>query len=119
MTKTDEALKLLPCPFCGGPAEMDTRQGYINLSNGRTETAVAVYCTVCGVQASICRGDVPDVWPEEVAEIWNRREDGDLREHLKSAFVAGCCAVLTWTHSGMPQDDLDEAGYDYATAVLS
>jgi len=40
------------------------------------------------------------------------------REGLKSAFVAGCCAVLTWTNSGMPQDDLDEAGYDYATSVM-
>lgn len=39
-------------------------------------------------------------------------------EELKTAFVAGCCAVLTWTHSGMPQDDLDEAGYDYAASVL-
>lgn len=39
-------------------------------------------------------------------------------ESLKRAFVAGCCAVLTWTHSGMPQDDLDEAGYDYAATVM-
>ncbi len=42
----------------------------------------------------------------------------ELRESLKHAFVAGCCAVLTWTNSGMPQDDLDEAGYDYAAAAL-
>lgn len=42
----------------------------------------------------------------------------DERARLKDAFVAGCCAVLTWTHSGMPQDDLDEAGYDYAASVL-
>jgi hypothetical protein len=41
----------------------------------------------------------------------------ERREDLKRAFVAGCCAVLTWTKSGMPQDDLDEAGYDYAATV--
>lgn len=46
------------------------------------------------------------------------RED-ERREELKTAFVAGCCAVLTWTHSGMPQDDLDEAGYDYASQILA
>lgn len=43
--------------------------------------------------------------------------EDDIREALKDAFVAGCCAVLTWTNSGMPQDDLDEAGYDYAASV--
>lgn len=43
----------------------------------------------------------------------------ELQYQLKDAFVAGCCAVLTWTHSGMPQDDLDEAGYDYATTFLA
>ncbi len=41
-----------------------------------------------------------------------------LKEDLKRAFVAGCCAVLTWTRSGMPQDDLNEAGYDYAASVM-
>lgn len=50
-------------------------------------------------------------------EARGRMED-ELTEHLKSAFVAGCCAVLTWTNSGMPQDDLDEAGYDYAASAL-
>ena len=44
--------------------------------------------------------------------------EDELPAMLKNAFVAGCCAVLTWTKSGMPQDDLDEAGYDYAASVL-
>lgn len=39
-----------------------------------------------------------------------------LEGEMKTAFVAGCCAVLTWTHSGMPQDDLDEAAYDYVAS---
>lgn len=49
----------------------------------------------------------------------HRDDDEDGRhEELKKAFVAGACAVLTWTHSGMPQEDLDVAGYDYATSVV-
>lgn len=47
------------------------------------------------------------------------QERENLKEQLKNAFVAGCCAVLTWTKSGMPQDDLDEAGYDYAAHILA
>ena len=64
---------LAPCPFCGGDAEMDTRQGYTNYFNGRPETGIAIYCRACGVQQMICRGDVPDVEPEHVIELWNRR----------------------------------------------
>jgi len=67
------AVELEPCPFCGGDAEMDTRQGYTNCFNGRPETGIAIYCRDCGVQHMICRGDVPDVEPEHVIELWNRR----------------------------------------------
>lgn len=56
------------------------------------------------VAAKDCRAAVSKALAEKDAEIEGR---------LKDAFVAGCCAVLTWTHSAMPQDDLDEAGYDY------
>lgn len=48
-----------------------------------------------------------------------RDATSERREELKRAFVAGACAVLTWTNAGMPQDDLDEAGYDYAANALS
>ena len=64
---------LKPCPFCGGDAELDTRQSYRNISTGNLETAIAIYCLGCGVHQSICRGDVPDVEPEMVVELWNRR----------------------------------------------
>lgn len=43
----------------------------------------------------------------------------ERREELKSAFVAGCCATLSWCDAAMPQDDLDEAGYDYARKTLA
>ena len=64
---------LKPCPFCSAPAEMDTRQAYVNICTGRVETSIAIYCTECGVQAILCRGDIPDLEPEEVVAIWNRR----------------------------------------------
>ncbi len=69
---TDE-MKLLPCPFCGGDAEMDAHQGYRELATGRVGTAIAVYCRECAAQVVTCRADVPDVTPEEVAEQWNTR----------------------------------------------
>lgn len=65
--------ELLPCPFCGGAAETDSQQAYRNISTGRTETAVAVYCTSCGAQHTICRGDVPDAELSDVTELWNKR----------------------------------------------
>ncbi len=74
MAKTD----LLPCPFCGGAAETDGQQAYRNISTGRAETAVAVYCTSCGAQHTICRGDVPDVEMSEVIELWNRRAGTEI-----------------------------------------
>jgi len=61
------------CPFCGGVAEMDTRQPYAEYLTGKHGTAIAIYCRECGVGVSICKADVPDVCPEMVEEIWNRR----------------------------------------------
>ena len=64
---------LLNCPFCGGEAELDEHQEYRNISTGTLESAIAVYCSTCGAQHSICRGDIPDIQPAEVIEMWNRR----------------------------------------------
>lgn len=67
-----EALK--PCPFCGNEAELDSRQAYAQFPpNGRQGTRVTVYCLDCGADIGICREDVPDVEPEDVIELWNRR----------------------------------------------
>lgn len=71
-TKTDD-IKLLPCPFCGGEAEMDTRQGYLALGTGRLGNRIAVYCRRCDADMGVCIEDVPDITPEQVAEMWNRR----------------------------------------------
>lgn len=105
--------ELKPCPFCGGAAEVVE-------ADEAGEGAYAVQCRTRGCEASSAvmfalKEDVTD----QLAAKWNRRAaDDELRGQLTSAFVAGCCAVLTWTNSGMPQDDLDEAGYDYATSVM-
>lgn len=70
--------QLKPCPFCGGNAEMDTRQSYAQFPpNGRTGTRIVVYCCDCGADIGVCREDVPDVSAEEVAESWNRRSVPD------------------------------------------
>lgn len=75
--------ELKPCPFCGGDAEMDTRQGYSQFPpNGRSGTRIAVYCRDCGAEIGVCREDVPSIEAEQVTEMWNRRapaaEVGDL-----------------------------------------
>jgi hypothetical protein len=64
---------LKPCPFCGGDAEMDTRQAYVALGSGRLGSAIAIYCTACTASVSTCREDVPDITPEEMTDQWNRR----------------------------------------------
>ena len=70
-TKTDTTL--LPCPFCGGEAEMDTRQGYLALGTGRLGNRIAAYCRSCNADVGVCVEDVPDIEPEQVADMWNRR----------------------------------------------
>lgn len=68
---------LLPCPFCGGEAELDTQRGYRALSSGRLGNACAVYCTKCEADMTICLEDVPGWTVEEAAqyvtERWNTR----------------------------------------------
>ena len=68
---------LLPCPFCGGPAEMDTHQAYRNITTGNIEDAAAIYCRVCPVNMSLCREDMPELDTEDFVQLltekWNAR----------------------------------------------
>ena len=69
--------KLLPCPFCGSPAEMDTRRAYRNLATGHLGTAMAIYCTQCDADMTVCLEDHPDFGTDEIAQMliaqWNKR----------------------------------------------
>ncbi len=65
--------KLLPCPFCGGRAEMDTMTPFTSIFTGMSETGISAYCTDCSAEIMVCRPDVPDVKEEMVAEMWNTR----------------------------------------------
>lgn len=72
--------KLLPCPFCGGDAEIDTRRGYRQLPTGVVGSGVAIYCTNCssdmmhcyedhsGVDRDDLRADLVGAWNKRAAE---------------------------------------------------
>lgn len=97
--------KLKPCPFCGGVPEIDTLQGYRNITTGRMENAIAVYCTSCSADISVCYADVPDIQAEQVAEMWNKREAGDL-----SALIARLAQAL---RKAAPENELPAMALDY------
>lgn len=69
-------MTLLPCPFCGEPAESDHSRGFIDYKRNPAN-AVAIYCTKCLADMTICYGDHPESSPEELmaicAEHWNKR----------------------------------------------
>lgn len=81
MTHDRKALEdaLLPCPFCGGDAEMDTQQGYEYSKAGvhRIGRRVTIYCRECPTDLGICHEDVPDYSTDDlvsqVTERWNKR----------------------------------------------
>jgi hypothetical protein len=56
--------KLLPCPFCGGDAEIDTRRGYRQLPTGVVGSGVAIYCT----DREDRRADLAGAWNKRAAE---------------------------------------------------
>jgi len=68
--------KLKPCPFCGGQAELDSQQSFREFVSGKISRSVAVYCTKCSAEISVCIPDVPDVQPEQLADMWNQRAEG-------------------------------------------
>lgn len=70
--------KLKPCPFCGAPAEMDTRRAYRDTATGALDTAMAIYCTQCTAEKSMCLKDYRGLTTDEIAADliigWNRRD---------------------------------------------
>ncbi|MBL8505907.1 MAG: Lar family restriction alleviation protein [Methylobacillus glycogenes] len=70
--------ELLPCPFCGGDAELDTMQFFIATETGKSENRAAVYCTSgCTADIGLCYSDLSDYSKEDVAhkviDMWNTR----------------------------------------------
>lgn len=68
---------LLPCPFCGGNAELDTRRSYRKIGSGDLDDAVAVYCLECTADHMACRADHIGLTTNDLVDIvsaaWNRR----------------------------------------------
>lgn len=68
---------LVSCPFCGGDAESDTRQGFRRMKDGAMSNAVAIYCTKCTVQMTMCHEDFREYAPDDLltilTEAWNLR----------------------------------------------
>ena len=115
---------LLPCPFCGGVA--DLRESNIPRSFG-----CRVGCDACGIYTTNIGSDlnIPEVKASTVA-AWNTRAAAsapqpvsDLPEFtaddIKQAFVSGAVEIIRWAKLGVPTDDLDEAAYDYIANIRS
>lgn len=67
--------ELKPCPFCGGPAELDTKRPFRSLDSGDLMEAVAVYCHECSAEISECyylESEAEDLI-DSVIEAWNKR----------------------------------------------
>lgn len=75
---TEIPTTLLPCPFCGGDAEMDTQRSYRAMSpRADIGHGVAIYCTKCSADMMHCYEDhagtdKEDLWAD-LAGLWNRR----------------------------------------------
>lgn len=69
---------LKPCPFCGGPPELDTTRRYIAIATGRMGNEVAIYCIECSADMSLCHEDVPDMSIDDMVfaltDAWNKRD---------------------------------------------
>lgn len=76
--------ELKPCPFCNAPAELDYSRYFRAITNGNLEKAVAVYCTQCSADMTLCRGDHSGYDEEQLADVlieeWNRRFEQTLAD---------------------------------------
>lgn len=70
---SNQELKLCPC---GEPAEVDMSRGF-RAMNGELGNAVAIYCSRCPFDMSLCYDDYPGDPPEtlffHLAKAWNTR----------------------------------------------
>lgn len=61
---------LLPCPFCGSPAEFA-----ISYDRGEEDLQGWVSCTNCGADGPLTDQKPDDRTKEEIAKLWNTREN--------------------------------------------
>lgn len=110
---------LKPCPFCGGPAELDTRRPFLALSTGKPGTGISVYCVGdCPAEVMLCRGDVEGLTPEMVIDLWNRRavepralafNGADLRESSLAMMIRRLCSMRIDGTFAITEKKRDEA----------
>jgi Lar family restriction alleviation protein len=86
-----DAVKLLPCPFCGGEAEFQRR--------GTGRVSCVVDCTECG--ASHSSSDEGD----RSGTSWNRRA-AEAERDAALPKVALAEAVLSWRADALSTDEL-------------
>ena len=84
--------KLLPCPFCGEEAEIESFPVFTNLRPYSPETADKKYYVQCKGCATQC-GALEYDTPEETIAAWNRRAGGwiPVKERLPGK---GECLVV-------------------------
>ena len=90
-----EAVALKPCPFCGSPAELDTRQAFRSIFDGKMLSQVSVYCTSCSANISNYPGDLSmcrEATTEICVEEWNTRAALDAAR----GDAEPDCAVDAW-----------------------
>jgi hypothetical protein len=110
---------LKPCPFCGGPAELDTHRPFLALSSGKPGTGISVYCTgACPAEVMLCRGDVDGLTPEMVIDLWNCRmpapravafDGADLRESNLAMMIRRLCSMRIDGTFAITEQKRDEA----------
>ena len=80
MTQT----QLLPCPFCGGEAELDRTAERFEYCTGGPNSVMDfgywVYCTKCDASMG---ASVPPSSPEEATREWNRRAESAELDRLR------------------------------------
>jgi hypothetical protein len=70
------------------------------------ECLVAVYCTKCSAEISVCVPDVPDIQPEQLVDMWNTQQPvEDL-----SALVQ---RLVRHLRKAAPDDELSDKAMDY------
>lgn len=94
----NETNELLPCPFCGGPAEI------VHIDDGENAGGSCVCCTSC-----LASGNVEFEFKENFVSNWNRRASPE------PASIAGAGGVtvkpLEWTW----RDDQSRRGFEAAS----